>query len=190
MISETEHQRITSELSKFFKECNICNIFLSKEFHYYKDEILSGDYSDDDIEAIIRGSLNDYEVHILSMCIQMFGYYNCKDRLEENKYCVLVDYMKNGNMFNFLVSFDYEYTYDKMERITGIKKDYTMSCDLKKYGNMFNFLESFDYDYKFDTMERITGIKKDYTISGDLKKYELLLFMDEILKLNENKKFI
>jgi hypothetical protein len=86
------------------------------------------------------------------MCIQMFGYYNCKDRLEENKYCVLVDYMKNGNMFNFLVSFDYEYTYDKMERIT--------------------------------------GIKKDYTISGDLKKYELLLFMDEILKLNENKKFI
>jgi hypothetical protein len=152
MISETEHQRITSELSKFFKECNICNIFLSKEFHYYKDEILSGDYSDDDIEAIIRGSLNDYEVHILSMCIQMFGYYNCKDRLEENKYCVLVDYMKNGNMFNFLVSFDYEYTYDKMERIT--------------------------------------GIKKDYTISGDLKKYELLLFMDEILKLNENKKFI
>ena len=77
-----------------------------------------------------------------------------------------------------------------MERITVIKKDYTISGDLKKYGNMFYLLESFDWDCKFDHMERITGIKKDYTMLGDLKKYELLLFMDEILKLNENKKFI
>ena len=108
MISKTEHRRIKRELSKLFKECDILHDLLLVEWRYYADEIISGDYTDDDIEAIIRGTLNDYEVHILSMCIQMFCYYNCKDRLEENKYCVLVDYMKNGYMFNFLGSFDYD----------------------------------------------------------------------------------
>ena len=155
MISKTEHQRITEELSKLFEKCDILHDVLLEEFYYYKDEIISGDYTDDDIEAIIRGTFNDYEVHILSMCIQMFSYENCKDRLEEDKYCVLVDYMKNGKV----ILFEYEFEY-------------------------------FNFDYAFDEMEKIKVIKKNDTISYKLKKYELLLFMDKILKLNENKKFI
>jgi len=151
MISKTEYTRIKRELLKLFKVCDILHDILMEEWFYYKDEIQSGDYSDDAIEAIIRGTFNDYEVHLLSMCIQMFSYENCKDRLEEDKYCVLVDYMKN---------------------------------------NMFVDFDDFKWDYTFKKMEKIKVIEKNNTILYNLKRYELLLFMDEILKLNENKKFI
>jgi hypothetical protein len=153
MISKEEYTRIISDLSILFKECETLHVFLIREWHYYKDEIQSGDYSDDAVEAIIRGTFNDYEVHLLSMCYQMFSYDNCIDRLKEDKYCVLVDYMKD----NMLINFKY----------------------LKIY-----------LDFTLDNMEKIKVVEDDNKILYNLEEYELLLFMYEILKLNENKKFI
>jgi hypothetical protein len=150
MISKEEYTRIISDLSILFKECETLHVFLIREWHYYKDEIQSGDYSDDAIEAIIRGTFNDYEVHLLSMCVQMFSSANCIDRLKDDKYCVLVDYMKN----NMLIDFNF----------------------LKRY---LNFIK-----------KKIKVVEDDNKILYNLEEYELLLFMDEILKLNENKKFI
>jgi hypothetical protein len=158
MISKEEYTRIMSNLLMLYKECEILHNILVKERRYYKDEILSGDYSDDAIEAIIRGTFNDYEVHILSLCIRimrihMFSNINWEDiTQEENKYCFMVDYIKNGILIFDIQMFEWGYTFDKME-------------------------------------EKVLFLKNDGTIYN-YKKYEILLFMDKILKLNENKKFI
>ena len=62
---------------------------------YYYEEIQSGDYSDDDIEAIIKGTLNDYEVEMVSICLQMLIFENWIERLEKDKYCLLKWILKN-----------------------------------------------------------------------------------------------
>ena len=39
---------------------------------YYRDEIEQGDYSDEDLKAIIYGNFNKYEIHLLNTVYYMF----------------------------------------------------------------------------------------------------------------------
>ena len=39
---------------------------------YYRDEIEQGDYSDEDLKAIIYGNFDKYEIHLLNTVYYMF----------------------------------------------------------------------------------------------------------------------
>ena len=80
---------------RLFRKCERIHYEIYSEWLRHKDKIKSGDYSDDDIEAIIRTTLNDVDVHNLSKWIQIIKYENWGERLEKDKYSALKDYMKN-----------------------------------------------------------------------------------------------
>ena len=90
---------------------------------YYCEEIKNGDYSDDDIEAIIKGTLNDYEVYMASVCVQMLIFENWTERLEKDKYCLLKWILKYDifyyeilvNVREITKSFKKRFPFDEME---------------------------------------------------------------------------
>jgi hypothetical protein len=89
MISKKDYKKITKEIIRLLEFCDILIKKIIDEKCYYEKEIKSGDYSDDDIEAIIKGTLNDYEVEMVSICLQMLIFENWTERLEKDKYCLL-----------------------------------------------------------------------------------------------------
>jgi hypothetical protein len=108
---------------------------INDEKCYYYEEIQSGDYSDDDIEAIIKGTLNDYEVEMVSICLQMLIFENWIERLEKDKYCLLKWILKNKylplpilvNYHGMAKSFKKRFSFDEMEGtiyFVGLKEFY------------------------------------------------------------------
>ena len=74
-------KNIYRDLYRLFRKCERINYEIYSEWLRHKDKIKSGDYSDDDIEAIIRTTLNDVDVHNLSKWIQIIKYENWGERL-------------------------------------------------------------------------------------------------------------
>jgi hypothetical protein len=123
MISKKDYKKITKEIIRLLKFCENLIAKINDEKCYYYEEIQSGDYSDDDIEAIIKGTLNDYEVEMVSICLQMLIFENWIERLEKDKYCLLKWILKNKylplpilvNYRGMAKSFKKRYPFDEME---------------------------------------------------------------------------
>jgi hypothetical protein len=123
MISKKDYKKITKEIIRLLEFCDILIKKIIDEKCYYEKEIKSGDYSDDDIEAIIKGTLNDYEVEMVSICLQMLIFENWTERLEKDKYCLLKWILKYDifyyeilvNIREMAKSFKKRFSFDEME---------------------------------------------------------------------------
>jgi hypothetical protein len=123
MISKKDYKKITKEIIRLLKFCENLIAKINDEKCYYYEEIQSGDYSDDDIEAIIKGTLNDYEVEMVSICVQMLIFENWTERLEKDKYCLLKWILKYDIFYYEILvndrkitkSFKKRFSFDEME---------------------------------------------------------------------------
>lgn len=119
---------------------------------YYRNEIEQDDYSDEDLEAIILGNLNNYEIHLLNTVHYMFklNHKLCKYDIDELKDDTSLSYY----MINNVDRIQYKYSYQNDSLCSPNRKQNYK--DRKR----FDSLEELETYYKIlCTFENIYKIK-------------------------------
>jgi hypothetical protein len=139
--NRAEYNRLTKYVDKLFG-------IIESEREYYRTEIEQNDYNDDDIWAIVKGSLNNTELAILKLCLK----YTCDFRIERyyiNRYDydeldmnfneIMIGFMKYNLQCYYLTELDYD--------------EYKTLSPHKKYGQFTRFIDVLNEFKQFHQLE-------------------------------------
>lgn len=85
-----DYQNEVKECKRFIVYIRVLLAKIIEEKHYYKDEIKSLDYNDEDLEAIIRGVYNETELNLIKKYIVSYD----KNLINESPINLLIYYLK------------------------------------------------------------------------------------------------